>query len=197
MEKGRSNRLISVSRAHVGGAMVVLGCLLCMVSALLAPWSRAQARWKKIPFLGEVDLGSVTGRLTDNASLAVIAVILSIAGIACVAWKSKGWLAALLTSVLLMLVFIAYLVGITTEAYETLGFYKRLLDLLRGIPYLGAVAGWIEETVRQNVTFTVKPMAGFYLFPASALLIAVGSLVMRARPGESREAEGRSCIMAS
>lgn len=187
MDKGYSRGLFSLPRVQIGRAAVIVGCLLCMASALLVPWSRVRARWKEIPLFGEVELGSITGRLTDNTSLAVIAVVLSIGGIACLAWKSKGWLAALVLSGLLMLVFIAYLVGIVTEAYEALGFYRRLLDLLRGIPYLGAVVGWVEETVRENVIFTVKPLAGFYLFPASTLLVAAGGLMMRARTGESRE----------
>jgi len=172
-------------RAYAGRTVVAVGCLLCIVSALLLPWSKAKASWKEMPLFGEVELGTVTGKLTDNTALAVIAVALSAAGIAGLAWKSKGWLVALLVSGLLVLVFVAYLVGITTEAYETLGFYRRLIDALRDVPVLGVVAGWIEETVKQNVIFSVKPLAGFYLFPVSALLVAVGGITMRFFTGEA------------
>ncbi|MDI6874814.1 hypothetical protein [Candidatus Solincola sp.] len=171
------------------------GCLLCIVSTLLLPWSRAQATWKEMPLLGDVELGSVTGKLTDNTTLAVIAVVLAATGILSLAWKPRGWLVALIVSGLLALVFIAYLVSITTEAYETLGFYRRLLDALRDVPYLGAVAGWIEETVRKNVVFSVKPLVGFYLFPVSALLAAAGGVLMRFRPERTGDEKTQSCII--
>lgn len=168
-------------RAYAGRTVVAVGYLLCIISALLLPWSKAKASWKEMPLFGDVELGSVTGKLTDNTSLAVIAVVLSAAGIAGLAWKSKGWLVALLVSGLLLLVFIAYLVGITTEAYETLGFYRRLLDSLRNVPYLGVIAGWIEEMVRSHVVFSVTPLVGFYLFPVSAGLTAAGGVLLRPR----------------
>lgn len=166
-------------RLQGGRALVVLGCLLCLVSALFLPWSRAQATWKEMPLLGDLELGSITARLTDNTPLAVIAAILSAAGIAGLAWKKRDWVMALLVSGLLVLVFAAYLVGVSTEAYETLGFYRRLLDSLRDVPYLGAIAGWLEEAVRNHVVFSVTPLVGFYLFPVSAVLTAAGGILLR------------------
>lgn len=168
-------------RLQGGRVLVVLGFLLCLVSALFLPWSRAQATWKEMPLLGDLELGSITSRLTDNTPLAVIAAILSAAGIAGLAWKKRDWVMALLVSGLLVLVFVAYLVGVSTEAYETLGFYSRLLDSLRDVPYLGAIAGWIEETVRKHVVFSVTPLVGFYLFPVSAALTAAGGILLRPR----------------
>ncbi|MGQ9476345.1 MAG: hypothetical protein ACUVRX_00090 [Actinomycetota bacterium] len=166
---------------QLGRALVIIGCLLCLVSALFLPWSRAQAAWKDMPLLGDLELGSITARLTDNTPLAVIAAILSAAGIAGLAWKKRDWVMALLVSGLLIPVFVAYLVGVSTEAYETLGFYRRLLDSLRDVPYLGAIAGWIEETVRNHVVFSVTPLVGFYLFPVSAVLTAAGGILLRPR----------------
>lgn len=168
-------------RLQGGRVLVVLGCLLCLVSALFLPWSKAQATWKEMPLLGNLELGSITPRLTDNTPLAVIAAVLSATGIAGLACKRRDWLMALLVSGLLVLVFVAYLVGVSTEAYETLGFYRRLLDSLRDVPYLGAIAGWIEETVRNHVVFSVTPLVGFYLFPVSALLTAAGGILIRPR----------------
>ncbi len=168
-------------RLQAGRALAAAGCLLCLVSALLLPWSRAQAVWKEMPLLGDLELGSVNARLTDNTALAVIAALFSVVGLAGLALRERAWISALLVSALLILVFAAYVMSVSAEAYETLGFYRRLLDSLRDVPYLGAVAGWIEETVRKNVVFSVRPLAGFYLFPASCLLVAAGGVVMRSR----------------
>lgn len=176
-------------RLQGGRFAVVTGCLLCLVSTLFLPWTRAQAFWKEFPLLGNLELGSVTVGLTDNIPLAIIAAILSAAGLAGLAWRSRAWTVALLVSALLLLVFIAYLVGLSAKAYETMGFFRRLLDSLREVPYLGAIAGWVEEIIRNNVTFSVRPLAGLFLFPISTLTIGVGGLLLRPRTARRRGGE--------
>lgn len=169
---------------------VVTGCLLCLVSTLFLPWTRAQAFWKDFPLLGNLELGSVTVGLTDNTPLAVIAAILCAVGLAGLAWRSRDWTISLLVSGSLLLVFIAYLVGLSTEAYEMMGFFRRLLDSLRETPYLGALAGWVEEIIRNNVVFSAKPLAGLFVFPLSALTIGAGGLLLR--PRSAKRGEGKS-----
>lgn len=164
--------------------MIVSGCLLSLVSSLALPWTKAQATWKGILIFKDLELGSVTCRLTDVIWLAVIAAVLAVIGLVGLGWKSKTGVIAMTVSVLLMMIFVAYLVGLSMDAYDILGFYKHLLEKVRDIPYAGTIVGWIEGLIRENVIFSVSLQPGFFLFPSSAALVFGGGLMIKLyRPG--------------
>ncbi|NPV59123.1 MAG: hypothetical protein HPY75_05610 [Actinobacteria bacterium] len=155
---------------------MAIGCILCVFSALALPWARVSVTWKSLLFKADMDLGSYTFKLTENAWLTAALVCLSCLCLAGLAWKRRSWSVAAIASLLLSVGCAVYLGLLFRDALDFLGLYRHLLELIRAIPVVGQAA---EEMVRERLAFHALPHVGVFLFAAGTLLILAGGLLLR------------------
>jgi len=161
-----------------GEAAVAGGCILCIVAALAVPWARADVTWRSILFETDIDLGSPTFKLTDNPWLAAALVSVAVLCLAGLLWRRHAGSVAIAFSLLLLAGSAAYVFSLIEDAYDFLGFYRQLLELVRGLPLVGPL---VESVIRERFTISAYPHAGVFMFVTSALLILVGGLQIRLR----------------
>lgn len=159
-----------------GNTTAAMGCALCVISALALPWARVSVTWKSLLFNADMDLGSYTFKLTENAWLAAVLVCLPCLCLVGLAWKRRSWSVAATTYLLLSVGCAVYLGLLFRDALDFLGLYRHLLELIRALPVVGQAA---EEMVRERLAFHALPHVGIFLFAAGTVLILAGSLLLR------------------
>ena len=159
-------------------ALVACGCVLCVTAAAALPWARVDLRWRSILFGDEMELGVHSFRLTDNPWLA--AALICVAALCLLGLFSRryAWGIAAAASLLLLAGCAAYAAGLIGDAYDFLGIYERLLELVRSFPMVGPLA---EAVIRERLSISAFPHAGLYMFLASSLCVLAGGLLLRRR----------------
>jgi hypothetical protein len=161
-----------------GEGMVAVGCVACIIAALALPWARVNVTWQSIFTGTDVNFGSYTFKLTDNVWLTVVLVSFAAICIAGLFWRRRAAAISIAASLLLLAGSVVYLVGVIQDAFDFLGFYQRLLDLIRSLPMVGPL---VESAIRERLSISAFPHAGVFVFMISTLFIIAGGLVMRRR----------------
>lgn len=161
-----------------GEALVASGCVLCVVAAAALPWARVDVIWKSILFAEDIDLGTYSFRLTDNPWLAGALICVAALCLAGLFWRRHAGHIAVSASLLLIAGSIAYVISLVEDAYDFLGFYERLLELVRSLPMVGPV---VEAVVRERLAVSAFPHVGMFVFLVSSLLIVCGGLIIGRR----------------
>jgi hypothetical protein len=161
-----------------GEAAVAAGCVLCVVAAAALPWARAAVTWKSILFGNDIDLGIFTFRLTDNPWLAGALIGLAALCLAGLLWRRQAGNIAIAASLLLLGGSVAYIISLIEDAYDFLGIYKQLLELVRSLPMVGPL---VESVIRERLSISAVPHAGVYVFLAATLLILTGGILIKRR----------------
>lgn len=161
-----------------GDAAVVVGCVLCVVAAAALPWARAAVTWKSILFGNDIDLGLFTFRLTDNPWLA--GALIGVAALCLVGllWRRQAGNIAIAASLLLLGGSVAYVISLIEDAFDFLGIYDQLLELVRSLPMIGPM---VESAIRERLSISAIPHAGVYAFIVATLLILTGGILIKRR----------------
>ncbi len=161
-----------------GEAAVVVGCVLCVVAAAVLPWARAAVTWKSILFGNDIDLGLFTFRLTDNPWLA--GALIGVAALCLVGllWRRQAGNIAIAASLLLLGGSVAYIISLIEDAFDFLGIYDQLLELVRSLPMIGPM---VESAIRERLSISAIPDAGVYVFIVATLLILTGGILIKRR----------------
>ncbi len=158
--------------------MAAAGCVLCIIAAAALPWARVDVSWRSLFLDTDIDLGAYSFRLTDNPWLAAALIAVAALCLAGLLWRRQAGNVALAASLLLLCGSVAYVACLIEDAFDFLGFYNRLLELVRGLPMVGPV---VESVIRERLSISAFPHAGVFLFAASTLLIFTGGLLMKRR----------------
>ena len=148
---------------------------MCAMSALVLPWARVRVTWKSLLFNTDMDLGTYTFRLTENAWLTAALVSVAFLCLAGLFWRRRAGTVAVSASLLLVGGCVFYLVSLFRDALDLLGLYDRLLELVRALPIIGPAA---EEAVRERLVVHAAPHAGGFVFLAGVALILAGGLLL-------------------
>ncbi|MEW6555232.1 MAG: hypothetical protein AB1384_13220 [Actinomycetota bacterium] len=161
-----------------GEALAIAGCVMCMVAAAALPWARASVTWKSV-FLGnDIDLGVFTFRLTDNPWLAGVLIGLAALCLLGMLWRRQAGNIAIAASLLLLGGSVVYIISLIEDAFDWLGIYKQLLELVRSLPMIGPL---VESVIRERLFISAVPHAGVYAFIAATLLILTGGILIKRR----------------
>ncbi|MBN2025402.1 MAG: hypothetical protein JW854_01380 [Actinobacteria bacterium] len=161
-----------------GEALVAAGCILCVVAATALPWARASVTWRAIIFETDVDLGIFSFRLFDNPWLAAALISVAALCLAGLLWRRHAGSIAIAASLLLIGGSIAYVISLIEDAFDFLGFYKQLLEFVRGLPMIGPL---VESAIRERLSISAYPHVGVFVFIFATLLILAGGILMRRR----------------
>jgi hypothetical protein len=161
-----------------GEAAVAAGCALCIVAAAALPWARADVVWKSMLFGDDLELGIFTFKLTDNPWLAAALICVAALCLAGLLWRRQAGNIAIVTSLLLLGGSAGYVISLIEDAYDFLGIYKQLLELVRSIPMIGPM---VESVIRERLSISAFPHVGVYVFVLSTLLILAGGILIRRR----------------
>lgn len=161
-----------------GEAAAAAGCVLCIVAAAALPWARADVNWKSMLSGEDVALGTFSFRLTDNPWLAAALICAAALCLVGLLWRRHAGSIAIAASLLLLGGSAGYVISLVEDAYDFLGFYRQLLELVRGFPMVGPM---VESVIRERLSITAFPHVGVYAFVLSTLLILAGGLLIRRR----------------
>jgi hypothetical protein len=161
-----------------GDALAAGGCVICIVAATALPWARADVTWRSIFFETDMDLGTFTFKLMDNPWLAAALIAIAALCLAGLLWRRQAGNVAVAASLLLLGGSAAYVISLIEDAYDFLGFYNQLLELVRSLPLVGPL---VESVVRERLSISAVPHAGVFLFIVSTLLILAGGLLIKRR----------------
>ena len=161
-----------------GEAAVATGCVLCVVAAAALPWARAEVTWKSVFFGNDIDLGLFTFRLTDNPWLAGALIGVAALCLAGLLWRRQAGNIAIAASLLLLGGSVAYVISLIEDAFDFLGIYEQLLELVRSLPMIGPL---VESVIRERLSISAIPHAGVYIFITATLLILTGGILIKRR----------------
>jgi hypothetical protein len=94
------------------------------------------------------------------------------------AWRRQAGNIAIATSLLLLAGSVAYVISLIEDAFDWLGIYEQLLELVRSMPMIGPM---VESAIRERLSISAFPHVGVYIFILSTLLILAGGLLIRRR----------------
>lgn len=154
------------------------GCTLCIVAAAALPWARADVTWRSIFFETDIDLGVFTFKLMDNPWLAAALIAVASLCLAGLLWRRQAGNVAVVASLLLLGGSAAYVISLIEDAYDFLGIYKQLLELVRSLPMVGPL---VESVIRERLSISAIPHAGVFVFIVSTLLILAGGMLVKRR----------------
>lgn len=158
-----------------GEGLVAAGSVACVIAAVALPWARAKVTWKVLFTNADVELGSFSFDLMDNPWLAAALISVAALSIAGLFWRRRAGAVSLTASILLLAGSAVYLIGLIGDAFDFLGFYNNLMELVRSFPVVGPL---VESAIRERVSITAFPHAGVFVFTASTLLILVGGVLI-------------------
>ena len=161
-----------------GEGLVAAGCIACVIAAIALPWARAKVTWKVLLTNTDAELGSFSFDLLDNPWLAAALISVAVLCLAGLFWRRRAGTVSLLASVLLLAGSAVYLICLIEDAFDFLGFYHNLMDLIRSFPLVGPL---VESAIRERVSISAYPHAGVFVFIAATALILAGGLLIRRR----------------
>jgi hypothetical protein len=159
-----------------GEALVATGCVACVIAALALPWARGDVAWKVLITNTDIELGTYSFKLLDNPWLAAALVAVAVLCAAGLFWRRRAATISIAASLLLLAGSVAYLISLIEDAFDFLGFYNNLMELVRSFPVVGPM---VESAIRERLSISAFPHAGVFVFIISTLLILAGGLLIR------------------
>ena len=161
-----------------GEGLVAAGCLACIIAAAALPWARADVTWKVLISNADVELGTFSFKLLDNPWLAAALIAVSALCAAGLFWRRRAAAISIAASLLLLAGSIGYVISLIEDAFDFLGFYNNLMELVRSFPLVGPL---VESAVRERLSISAFPHAGVFVFTFATLLILLGGILIRRR----------------
>jgi uncharacterized membrane protein len=126
----------------------------------------------------DVELGTFSFKLLDNPWLAAALIAVAVLCAAGLLWRRRSAAISITASLLLLAGSIAYVIILIEDAFDFLGFYNNLMDLVRSFPVVGPL---VESAIRERVSISAFPHAGVFVFAFATLLILLGGILIRRR----------------
>lgn len=159
-------------------ALAAAGSLACILAAAVLPWASVRLTWRSILFGGDIDLGTYSFKLLEEPWLAAAAIAVAAACAFALFWRRRADAVVIAASLLLLACSAVYLVSLAEKAYDFLGFYNSIMDIVRGLPLVGPA---LESVIRERLAVSARPHAGLFLFAAGYLAVLSAGLLMRRR----------------